>query len=270
MPLELGLFSAFSGKIIPVGPKDSSLFLDKFRLAYSSLNTGNTFCLLENSSPSFPIINTAACIYRKLDFNKLKGFDESLRVHEDTDLSVRAHLSGCHLCVSSDSIAYVFWDKGIWGYLLRALKHGKEGFHFKSLWRFKSSLLWLKRSFQLFIEFKINGLGCIAFYVLIKAIHGLGDVLERLSSKGVGSTYHRSWTSSAKNYIVPCISIDNKDFTLLPEARLILKDQGLVLVNLRNNESYMISRELIKLSFRRIEIKNLSQAGLATLHTYIS
>jgi hypothetical protein len=57
---------------------------------------------------------------------------------------------------------------------------------------------------------------------------------------------------------------------LLPEARLILKDQGLVLVNLRKNENYMVSRELIKLSFRRIEIKNLSQAGLATLHTYIS
>jgi hypothetical protein len=72
-----------------------------------------------------PMINTAACLYRKEALEEVNGFDESLVRHEDIDLSRRIAWKGWSFNTAPEARAQVFWDGGWPEYLSRAIDNGR-------------------------------------------------------------------------------------------------------------------------------------------------
>lgn len=126
--------SGAQGAIVPEGDGEHPS-LHIFRYKFSSWKTWGTFNSLNIMSSSTPLINTAACMYRKDILLAVGGFDEDLIRHEDNDLSKRVALTGKHFATSEQAIAKVFWQGNDWcDYILRAFEIGKTKNIFLAKW----------------------------------------------------------------------------------------------------------------------------------------
>lgn len=112
------------GTIIP-STTDGRDQLNKYRYRSTLESTGGSFVLLDIICPESPMINSAACMYKKQVFDYVKGFDPFLERHEDIDLSKRVLFSGYNLKAIPEAIAYVhFHGEGWMDYFKRAFRHG--------------------------------------------------------------------------------------------------------------------------------------------------
>ncbi len=115
---------AGQGQIIPCRDHGTKS-LNDYRYRCVNEETDGRFILTEIKRFEFPMINTAACMYRKDIFNEVKGFDIYLERHEDIDLSRRAFLYGQSISCSTDATAHVIFHGESWlDYFKRSFDDG--------------------------------------------------------------------------------------------------------------------------------------------------
>lgn len=121
------------GRIIPTND-DGQASLNNFRIRQQNESTNNTNILLRLMYYETPMVNSAACMYRKEAFEFVGGFDVLLERHEDIDLSKRVCLAGYDLVAVKESLAYVeYHGEGWWSYFVRSYSEGytKESYNAK-------------------------------------------------------------------------------------------------------------------------------------------
>jgi glycosyltransferase involved in cell wall biosynthesis len=115
--------SGGQGKIYPAAKKNS-LFA-AYRAHLINNQTQGRFCHLDAEHFFYPMINTAACLYRKEELVAVGGFDEALESHEDIDLTWRLWMKGATFVVANSAEAQVYWPHGGYRrYLVRAWNMG--------------------------------------------------------------------------------------------------------------------------------------------------
>lgn len=121
------------GRIIP-SDDDGQASLNNFRIRQQNESTNNTNILLRLTYYETPMVNSAACMYRKEAFDFVGGFDVLLERHEDIDLSKRVCLAGYDLVAVKESRAHVeYHGEGWWSYFVRSYSEGytKESYNAK-------------------------------------------------------------------------------------------------------------------------------------------
>jgi glycosyltransferase involved in cell wall biosynthesis len=122
------------GRIVPTN-HDGRYALNKFRHREVKKGTKASFILLEVEAYESPMINSAACIYRKEAFESVKGFDEQLERHEDIDLSRRVVIMGYDLASTDLATANVVYHGSGWlSYFARSFRHGLTKKDYLSKW----------------------------------------------------------------------------------------------------------------------------------------
>jgi len=118
------LIGGAQGSIVP-DLENGSWSLNRYRYWRVFASTGGTFCLLHLMTSTFPMINSAACLYRAKILREQGGFDTHLVRHEDIDLSRRVFLSGHHLAsVTGARATVIFHGQGWPDYLERSFWEG--------------------------------------------------------------------------------------------------------------------------------------------------
>lgn len=111
----------------PIRPsrKMGSRSLNDYRYRAAQESTKGTFLLLSLDYKESPMINSAACLYRKAAFEKAGGFDTGLTRHEDIDLSKRVLLNGYNFAICLDAEAEVIFNGSGWlSYFMRSYEDG--------------------------------------------------------------------------------------------------------------------------------------------------
>lgn len=128
------------GPVIPSNV-DGQDALNRYRYRSLELSTQGSFNILTIRVPEFPMVNSAACFYRKKSFEQLLGFDEELERHEDIDLSRRAFDAGMILAQTPTARAYVaYHDRGWPSYLARSFREGWTKVDYLAKWKGASSV----------------------------------------------------------------------------------------------------------------------------------
>lgn len=123
------------GRVIPTDD-DGQVSLNNFRIRQQNEATDKTNIILRLKYFESPMVNSAACIYRKEAFDLVGGFDVLLERHEDIDLAKRVCVSGYDLVAVPESRAYVeYHGEGWWSYFVRSYSEGytKQSYNIK--WR---------------------------------------------------------------------------------------------------------------------------------------
>ena len=122
------------GRIIPSN-EDGQIALNNFRIRQQNEATGNTNIILRLMYAESPMVNSAACMYRREAFDFVGGFDVLLERHEDIDLAKRVCVAGYDLVVVSEVRAYVeYHGEGWWSYFLRSFSEGYTKQSYNSKW----------------------------------------------------------------------------------------------------------------------------------------
>jgi glycosyltransferase involved in cell wall biosynthesis len=79
--------------IVP-SAEDIASALDRYRHFFADHKSHGTFLSLQKFFGVRPVVNTAACVCRKMSFEVVQGFDVSLSRSEDLDLSLRMFFLG--------------------------------------------------------------------------------------------------------------------------------------------------------------------------------
>lgn len=242
------------GKIIPI---NSNIVpsLDKYRMKAIAESTKNEFILLKTSCAETPMINSAACLYRKSAVSLVGGFDHRLERHEDIDLSKRVCLSGHDLAASSLAVARVYYHGVGWGsYLMRSYEEGKTKTEYLQKWKkyipskkldqvkvstveqlpvrklffmeiSEQNIINIKVLIKTFILYPVIGLFCFQPFYLQKSLVNLFGIFGRFS----GLFNKKSWNEwkidlsdsiKLRNYKMGDIS------TSLEEYRFIFVDES--------------------------------------------
>lgn len=121
---DSSLVGGACGPIYPCKNEGSSS-LNDFRYRMIKASTEGTFNILELVVRESPMINSAACMYRREAFEFVGGFESTLIRHEDIDLSKRICVAGYDLALASKAECYVQFHGEGWGdYFARAWLHG--------------------------------------------------------------------------------------------------------------------------------------------------
>jgi len=115
-------WTAALGRVIPAGEES---FLTRYRLQLNDWRYRGTNISVFHTRTVFPIINTAACIYRRSSFVEMGGFNEEISRLEDTELSIRTCVWGGMIYASSGARAHVYNTGTAWDYLRRSLVLGR-------------------------------------------------------------------------------------------------------------------------------------------------
>jgi glycosyltransferase involved in cell wall biosynthesis len=126
------VIGASQGKIIPAG--DENIFLNQFRFWLKRNTTRETFLATSLNGNIVPLVNTAACIIKREALLEQGGFLEELRKCEDTELSMRFFKAGWAIKSISNTEAKVYYDCGIWDYLVRSFSIGYWTVRYQSLY----------------------------------------------------------------------------------------------------------------------------------------
>lgn len=102
-----------SGAVVPSNV-DGRKGINTYRFRHLRRVTSGTFNILNLVVDESPMINSAACVYKKEAFEFVEGFDEMLERHEDIDLSRRVLYAGYHLAAESSSVAHVTYHGAGW------------------------------------------------------------------------------------------------------------------------------------------------------------
>lgn len=123
------------GRIIPCD-QDGQLSLNKFRIRQQTESTDGTNIILRLMYIESPMVNSAACMYRKEAFHFVGGFDVLLERHEDIDLSKRVSLAGYDLTAQSKAVAQVEYHGEGWkSYFMRSLSEGYTKQSYNQKWQ---------------------------------------------------------------------------------------------------------------------------------------
>lgn len=172
------------GPVIPSRDDDrKSLNNYRFRAAYES--TSGKFNLLYLTVKESPMINTAACMYRRDAFLKASGFDIRLNRHEDIDLSKRVLLSGYSLASIPEAKAYVTFNGAGWGsYFRRSFDDGYTKHAYLTKWnsyQFDSGQIKNEsRSRMFFDEVILSFLKCVIHADMFYFYRGTNSLLKSL------------------------------------------------------------------------------------------
>lgn len=168
---ESSFFSAGQGQVIPL---ENHFFLRKYRYWKKKYKTKDTFVEAYVEEDKFvPVINTAACLYRRQFLTFVNGFDEKLRRSEDIDLSNKAYLIGDGLFFSTKAKSYVYANINFFSYFLRSISVGFWQYRLSQKW--SSKLSHFKFHFvrkNLFFSFIMNIENCFSH---------LGTILSKMS-----------------------------------------------------------------------------------------
>jgi glycosyltransferase involved in cell wall biosynthesis len=105
--------------------------LDRYRWALKYQRTNGTFVEGENG---FPLINTAACLFRTDSFLGVGGFDTTLERLEDTDLSLRYQRYALNTGTALTARALVRYHGSTWSYLRRSFANGRAMVRLQQRW----------------------------------------------------------------------------------------------------------------------------------------
>lgn len=98
--------------------------------------------LLNVFGRNFPMVNSAACIFRRQALNDVAGFDEKLNSFEDIDLSKRLLMAGWVLFCEESANAWCYSDRAtVIGFCKRYFEMGKGQFLYKRRWSGHSKLV---------------------------------------------------------------------------------------------------------------------------------
>lgn len=122
------------GTIIP-SDVDGQESINKYRKRVIGDSTGETFCLLNLVVRESPMVNSAACAYRREAFELVGGFDEALERHEDIDLARRVSYSGYALASAEKARAHVIYHGEGWlSYFKRSFDDGFTKIDYNRKW----------------------------------------------------------------------------------------------------------------------------------------
>ena len=110
---------------------------------FMQLRAGNKVgreLMLQMRSYDYPMLNSAACIYRRKALVEINGFDENLNSYEDIDLSRRVALNGWILYTEKNAKAYSFNNRAnVFGFGRRYFQLGQNRFLFNLKWSARSA-----------------------------------------------------------------------------------------------------------------------------------
>lgn len=121
---EISTVAGVAGPVVP-SLQFGCRSLNNYRKRSVEENTLGTFNILHLLVKESPMINTAACMYLKVAFEKVNGFDPVLKRHEDIDLSKRLLLAGYDLAsVPAAKAEVIFNGEGWLSYFRRTFEDG--------------------------------------------------------------------------------------------------------------------------------------------------
>lgn len=122
------------GAVVPSND-DGQEGINKYRKRVIGEATAETFCLLNLVVRESPMINSAACCYRREAFQLVGGFDEQLERHEDIDLARRVCYSGYVLVSAEKARANVIYHAQGWlSYYARSFADGFTKIDYNRKW----------------------------------------------------------------------------------------------------------------------------------------
>lgn len=125
-----------TGKIHRSPLRDPESLVEKYR----ALSQDHAVKGMSLVTPELNIgfINTAACMYMAEIFSAVEGFSETLRFHEDVDLTYKLrNLPGISLGCSSAAVARVYYSGNLITYLRRAFTYGYYYAFLEKKWALK-------------------------------------------------------------------------------------------------------------------------------------
>ncbi len=141
---------AVQGKIIP-SDIDGQESINRYRYRTIEAGTNETFCLLNLVVRESPMINSAACAYRKEAFDLVGGFDVELERHEDIDLARRVCYSGYYLASAEKGVAHVIYHGEGWAsYFWRSFQDGFTKIDYNRKWSLEQKWIGLERDDDFF------------------------------------------------------------------------------------------------------------------------
>ncbi len=125
---------AVQGMIIP-SDVDGQEGINQYRYRTIGEGTSETFCLMNLMVRESPMINSAACAYRREAFELVGGFDEALERHEDIDLARRVSYGGYTLASAEKARAHVIYHGEGWpSYFMRSFADGYTKIDYNRKW----------------------------------------------------------------------------------------------------------------------------------------
>ena len=128
--------SAGMGKILRATLGDPNTTLEKYRRAGEHHSHQGMSLITPGLHVGF--INTAACIYEAKILATVHSFSETLRFHEDVDLTLKVRtLPGIAIGCTGNAVARCYYTKGLASYLKRAFVYGYFYAYLERKWNFK-------------------------------------------------------------------------------------------------------------------------------------
>jgi GT2 family glycosyltransferase len=267
------------GRIIPCD-HDGQKLLNEFRIRQQNDSTGGSNIILRLMYGESPMVNSAACMYRRDAFLFVGGFDVWLERHEDIDLAKRVFVAGFDLIAASQAVAFVeYHGEGWWSYFKRSFDEGttkqsynekwtkyfsymnrkeieldnmkpglRKNFRFLANWRMNYDLI----KYEIIFNF-LRTVRYRDFYYFLKAINTSFRAIGRLCGKwsyGYDYPYEPCFHQEALYQHI--VMKDGSSVKLDHHMRFVMQDgQLLYAMNIKNNQFINFSEsawlgELIK------------------------
>jgi glycosyltransferase involved in cell wall biosynthesis len=221
--VEKKFFSAALGRVIPVGPET---FLTGYRKALSRRRYRNKNISLFDPEGIGPIINTAACLYRRSVFLSLGGFDERLERFEDTEFSCRLFHHGGVIIGTMNARAYVSNPNGKLAYLRRSFRLGISKRQVYSL----NGQGWKSAVWETVKEYAAPEPGSFhlkerLFYYTSLTLN-LSGLISSLKNKGLKAPEKKNSYAGKLLYLFR-LSSGNVEYALSPKSRALIVDENI-------------------------------------------
>lgn len=259
-------YAGTQGKVIPTSAEVNSI-LDSFRFEYSKFSTQDTFNHLDVLH-GYPLINTAACLYKKTWILKVGGFDKNLSRLEDSDLTRKILASGGHLCSNSKAVAYVYWPHGILKYALRSLKNGYYHVGLRRIWNEDYSL---SESFFFGSHSRFLSSTSATLSLFFKAMNFTGSLY--------GLYFFNKWAYEQKSkYVVSAVEnvviLGLRDRTgnqyhLAPWVRFVRNRFGFIIFDLKSQKRILLRDHLVEILDLLIDGKEVKESQESSILDYL-
>ncbi len=208
-PVYEGGFAIGLSPVIPVGEES---FFNRYRKKLGDVRYEGAYLSLRSpGNVIHPIVNTAACIYRKDLFQTLGGFDERLYRLEDTEMSERTFAFGGFIFATNMARAHVQNDKGILSYLRRSFILGRAKVQLYSLNQRNPYLLfWRDRMNEID---RVFSAGEIFFFYLNQLLTFAGMLTQSLLGTPLpNKRYHPALKQINRDAF--CLTLEKKRYIL--------------------------------------------------------
>lgn len=214
---------AMATRIVPVAEESGPL--DRYRAIFGYWKSKGTFLSVRNGRGAFPLINTAACIVSRSSFNRVGGFDESLRRHEDLDLSLRLFAQGYLLggiCSAKSKVR--FHEDHQAGAFAREWDYLRRAFEVHSL-SLAGGVPPLNRSLLCEIWKRSRCPRTLAYALLVEAAKKTGDLQKKRQKR----PQFRWKITSGRNLLCTTFSHKGRSYLLKPGINFLFIDSSVYL-----------------------------------------